>query len=127
MKELSQEERFRLKLWADILLIMHAFWVFLLLGGTVYMFFNHNYIIPHLVIILGTVAMNALLDGCPLTWMEMEYRKKVDKDFKYIDNSFAATYVNKFCGASMTDHQIFVIQIVIGIFSVGSAFLLLYF
>lgn len=113
------------KLLADFLVAIHLAWIFLLLGGTFYIFLNENYIKYHLIIVSGTLFFNLLLGGCPLTWWEERARKIWDPRSYYHPNSFIVTYIHKTFGKNITPQQINWVLIGVKIFSYTASVLLL--
>lgn len=113
------------KLLADFLAAIHLAWIFLLLGGTFYIFLNENYIKYHLIIVSGTLFFNLLLGGCPLTWWEERARKIWDPRSYYHPNSFIVTYIHKTFGKNITPQQINWVLIGVKIFSYTASVLLL--
>jgi hypothetical protein len=98
--------KFRYKLIADFLLVLHFLWIALLVGGTIFMISHHWYAIYHLIIVTGTLLFNLALGGCPITWWEEKYRKKYDPTTYYHSNSFAVTYARKLLRVNITPRQV---------------------
>ena len=98
-------QQFRHKILADSLLLIHIGWVAVLIGGTLFIINNRWYIPYHLSIISGTLLLNLILGGCPLTWWEERYRKAWDPMTESFENSFVAAYLKKFFRINMTSKQ----------------------
>lgn len=113
------------KLLADLLVVAHLVWILLLLGGTLYIFWNAGYVKYHLVIVSGTLLFNLFLGGCPLTWWEEKARKVWDPRSYYHPNSFMVTYVHKTFGKDITPQQVNWALIGIKVFSYTASVLLL--
>lgn len=78
----------------------------MLAAGTVYMFFNRGYVITHLIILSGTLALNLPFRGrCPLTLWEGKYRKLWDPNSDYMFDSFVATHMKSILKINMTPKQ----------------------
>lgn len=98
-------QRLRHKILADSLLLIHIGWVAILIGGTLFIVGNRWYIPYHLSIISGTLLLNLILGGCPLTWWEERYRKAWNPMTESFENSFVAAYLKKLFGINMTSKQ----------------------
>lgn len=117
--------RFRYKLYADLLLAVHILWVFLLAGGTVFIFYNRWYIKYHIALVTGTLVLNLVLRGCPLTRLEEKYRKAWNPEVYYCPNSFLATYLRRFFGLKVSSAQARWVLIMVKITSYYVSILLL--
>lgn len=117
--------KLRHKIIADSLLLLHLFWIILLAGGTVFIFYNRWYIPYHLTLIGGTAFLNLLFRGCPLTWLEEKYRKAWDPNAFYHHNSFVATYVEKLFGIDAGSGWISRVQVLAKVISFALSILLL--
>lgn len=116
--------KLRHKIIADFLVIIHILWIVLLMGGTVFIFYNRWYIPYHLTIIGGTAFFNLLFRGCPLTWLERKCRKAWDSSASY-DYSFMATYAEKLFGVDAESGWVFRIQVLAKVISFSISILLL--
>jgi len=92
-------------LLADIILLIHISWSLLLLGGTVYMLFNNDYVVTHLVIVTFTILLNLVLGECPLTVFETKLRRRGGHD-KYNGMTFTGAYVDKYLGINLSTKQV---------------------
>lgn len=90
---------------ANGLFLIHAGWVAVLIGGAFFIVGNRWYIPYHLSIVSGTLLLNLILGGCPLTWWEERYRKAWDPMTESFENSFVAAYLKKLFGINMTSKQ----------------------
>jgi hypothetical protein len=110
-------KKIRHKIIADSLLLIHLGWIALLIGGTIYVS-NHPWYVPyHLVIVTGTLLLNLALGGCPLTWLEEEYRKAWDPKTEPYQNSFVAAHLKRMFGFKITPAQVNWILFIIKAFS----------
>ncbi len=122
---LCMAKKLRYKIIADLLLLLHLVWVVILVGGTVFMFYQRWYVSYHLIIVSGTLLFNLALGGCPFTWWEEKYRKAWDPDAYYHHNSFAATYLRKAFKINITPRQVNWLLILVKIASYYVAVLIL--
>ena len=99
-------KKYRYKLIADILLMSHILWVFVLVGGTFFFIYNPWYIPYHIGIVSGTLLLNLVLGGCPLTWWEERYRRSWDPGVPSYENSFVATQLKRILGIELTAGQV---------------------
>ncbi|MBI4160335.1 MAG: DUF2784 family protein [Candidatus Yanofskybacteria bacterium] len=113
------------KVLADFLLALHLIWIGVLLGGTIYIFFNKSYITTHIIIVSGTLLFNLFLGGCPLTWWEEKVRKVWDPRSYYHPNSFLVTYVHRVWKKEITPQQVNWVLVAIKVFSYMASVLLL--
>jgi hypothetical protein len=116
--------KIRHKIIADFLVIIHLLWIILLVGGTVFVFYNRLYIPYHLTFIGGTAFINLLFKGCPLTWLEKKYRKAWDPAVPY-DHSFMTTYAEKLFGIDADSGWVFRVQVLAKVVSFTLSILLL--
>lgn len=105
-------KKFTFKAVADILMLTHIAWIILLIGGTIYIFFNPAYIQWHLTIITLTLLANLFLGYCPITNIEEKLRKSIDPSFSYND-SFAATLIKKIFGIKMSSNDVLLMMTLI--------------
>lgn len=91
-----------------MLVVAHFLWVALLIGGTVYVFYNPWYFYWHLTIVTATLLLNLLLGYCPLTLWEEKVRRKINPNFDH-DGSFLATYLHKISGVKISERQMLAI------------------
>jgi len=84
----------RYRLFANLFAMSHLLWIVLLVGGTIFVFYNPWYFYWHLTIVSGTLLLNLFLGYCPLTLWEERVRRKLDQRFDH-EGSFVATYINK--------------------------------
>jgi len=112
------------KVLADFLFVIHSLWIILLVGGTVFIFYNRWYIPYHLSFIGGTAFLNLLFRGCPLTWLEKKYRRAWNQDISY-PHSFMATYAEKIFGIDAGSRWIFRAQVLAKVISFTLSILLL--
>lgn len=97
---------YRYKVLADTLLILHAIWVLILVGGTVFLI-NHRWYIPyHLSIVSGTLMINLILGGCPLTLWEEKSRKIWNPRTESYNNSFIAAHLKRLTNIEFSPKQI---------------------
>ena len=82
-------------------------WIALLIGGTVYVFYNPWYFYWHLTIVTATLLLNLLLGYCPLTLWEEKVRKKIYPDFDH-QGSFISTYLHKLFGIRISEKTMFI-------------------
>lgn len=98
--------RLKFKIIADTLLLAHVLWAVILVGGTIFLIYHHWYIPYHLSIISGTLMINLVLGGCPLTWWEEKSRRAWDPKTQSYDNSFVAAHLKRLVGITLTPKQV---------------------
>lgn len=98
--------RFRYKIIADTLLLIHAAWGLILIGGTIFLIYYPWYILYHLSIVSGTLLVNLSLGGCPLTWWEEKSRRAWDPQAKPYNNSFVAAHLKRLTGLEVSPKQV---------------------
>lgn len=96
------------QLFANLLVAAHFLWIALLIGGTVFTFYNLWYFYWHLLIVTGTLLLNLFLGYCPLTSWEENVRKKINPGFDH-NGSFVATYIHKIFGIRFSEKTMLVI------------------
>ena len=99
---------YKYKLAANLLVMAHFLWIVLLVGGTVFVFYNPWYFYWHLTIVTGTLLLNLFLGYCPLTLWEEKARRKIKPDFDH-NGSFIATYIEKITGIKISERQMLTI------------------
>ena len=93
---------------ANLLVVAHFLWIVLLVGGTVYVFYEPLYFYWHLTIVTGTLLLNLFLGYCPLTLWEEKVRRKFDGSFDH-NGSFIGTYIEKISGIKVSERQMLMI------------------
>lgn len=96
------------KLTADLLVAAHFLWIVLLVGGTIYTFYNTRYFHWHLTIVSATLLFNLFLGYCPLTFWEERARKKINPNFDH-NGSFIGTYIGKITGVRISERRMLAI------------------
>lgn len=96
------------KLAANLLVAAHFLWIALLIGGTVFVFYEPWYFYWHLTIVSATLLLNLLLGYCPLTSWEEKARKKFNPGFDH-NGSFIATYLGKVTGVRISERRMLAI------------------
>ena len=118
--------KYRHKLIADALFLLHFGWLLMLASGTVYIFFNRDYVVTHVIILSGTLALNLPFRGrCPLTLWEGKYRKLWDPNAEYYFDSFVATHMKSILKINMTSKQANWMLTIIKLASYGAITLIL--
>ena len=118
--------KFGYKILAEVLFFIHLTWLLLLAGSAVYILYNRDFVVKHLIIVSGTLLLNLPFGGrCPLTVWEGKFRKMWDPDADFHFDSFFATYVRKFFKINMTPRQANIFLTVVKASSYGIAALIL--
>jgi len=99
-----------------LIMVIHFLWIILLVGGSIYIFYNPGYVQWHLTIITLTLLLNLFLGACPLTIWEENAREKAGDKIDY-HGSFAATYINRIFGIEVTENQVLILMSLIKLIS----------
>jgi len=102
------------------IMLVHFGWIILLVGGTIYIYFNPAYVQWHLTLVTLTLLLNLFLGACPLTSWEERVREWGDNQIDY-KGSFAATYVHRIFGVDLSEKQIMILMTGIKVVSYLSA------
>jgi len=99
---------YKYKLVANLFVAAHFLWITILIGGTIFVFYNPWYFYWHLTIVTATLLLNLFLGYCPLTSWEEKTRRKFDGDFDH-NGSFIGTYIEKIAGIKISERQMLTI------------------
>lgn len=83
------------KRYADLVVLLHFSWTFLLIAGAVTMLFYPPYALLQIIFMTGTLLWSLPFKGkCSLLILEESFRKKIDPAYPPRD-SFLAPYMSK--------------------------------
>ena len=118
--------KIRYRIIADILFFIHFGWLLMLAVSAVYILYNRDFVVKHLIIVSGTLLLNLPFGGrCPLTIWEGKFRKLWNPDADFHFDSFFATYVRKFFRINITPRQANIFLTIVKVSSYGIAVLIL--
>lgn len=80
------------KIIADAIFLVHLSYIGIIVCGAVLSLWFPRIAPYQLALILLTVIIPQFIGGCPLTSLEIQYRKKYQPDIEFVENSFYAHY-----------------------------------
>ena len=83
----------RYKFYADLIFVVHVLFIAYFVFGAFYSRNHPVFALYQSVLVIVTVFLPELIGGCPITLLEIYYRKRYDPNYKYRDNSFYSHYV----------------------------------
>jgi hypothetical protein len=89
MSSFKNLHKIKYKLYADIVLIFHVIFNSWFVVGAIYSIYNPWFAIVQCVFVFSTILAVILMRGyCPITLLEIHYRKLHDQKYNYKNKSF---------------------------------------
>lgn len=80
-------------MYADTVFLFHIVFILYFVWGAFFSLHHMTFAYFQCALVIGTIVVPRIIHGCPITLLEMRYRKLHDSDYNYRDNSFYSHHV----------------------------------